>query len=127
VDESAGTPAAPATAPDFDVRGTRDAAGWTFAVSGDLDLDTVPRLRFELAAAFTRSSGDVVVDLREVDFFEVTALHLFAETSRRLDLVGGRLFLRELSAFQQRLLVTYGLTQHASGAWVERVPLGYRA
>jgi anti-anti-sigma factor len=116
VDEFTGTPAAEL---NFAVRGTRNSAGWTFVVSGDLDLDTVPRVRYALAEAFAAPFGDVVVDLRDVDFFDVTALNLFAETSRRLERTGGRLFLQELSAFQQRVLTTYGLTRHASGAWVE--------
>ena len=84
---------------------------------------TVPRLRVALAEAFAGPSCDVVVDLGDVDFFEVTALNLFAETARRLDRTGGRLFLRELSSFQHRILIAYGLTRLASGAWAERVSL----
>ncbi len=124
MDEFAGPPAAEL---NFAVHGTRDSAGWTFIVRGDLDLDTVPRLRSALTGALTAPSGDVVVDLREVDFFDVTALNLFAETSRRLERAGGRLFLAELSSFQQRLLLTYGLTRHACGAWIEPVGLTRRA
>jgi anti-anti-sigma factor len=120
VDEFAGTPAAET---EFAVRGTRNSAGWTFVVSGDLDLVTVPRLRFALAEAFAGPACDVVVDLHDVDFFEVTALYLFAETARRLDRTGGRLFLRELSSFQHRILIAYGLTRLASGAWADRVSL----
>ncbi len=116
MDEFTGTPAVEM---DFAVHGTRDSAGWTFVVIGDLDLDTVPRLRYALADAFAAPSGDVVVDLRHVDFFDVTALNLFAEAARRVGRTGGRLFLRELSGFQQRLLATYGLTRRASGAWAE--------
>ncbi len=108
---------------DFCVRGTRDGSGWTFIVRGDLDLVTVPRLRFALAEAFAGPVHDVVVDLQDVEFFEVTALHLFAEITRRLSRGGRRLFLRGLSPFQQRLLHTYGLTRSASGAWAERVTL----
>jgi anti-anti-sigma factor len=115
---------APAAETDFAVRGTRDAEGWTFVVRGDLDLVTVPRLRFALADAFAGPATDVVVDLAQVDFFEVMALHLFAEIARRLERTGRRLFLRHLSPFQQRLLITYGLTRRTSGAWAERVTLG---
>jgi anti-anti-sigma factor len=116
VDEFTGTPAAEL---NFAVYGTRARAGWTFVVVGDLDLDTVPRLRYALTEALAAPSGDVVVDLRDVDFFDVTALNLFAETACRLERTGGRLFLHELSSFQRRLLLTYGLTRHASGAWGE--------
>jgi anti-anti-sigma factor len=124
MDEFAGPPAAEL---NFAVRATRDCAGWTFRVRGELDLDTVPQLRLALAEAFAQPSGDVVVDLRDVDFFDVTALNLFAEAARRLDRTGGRLFLRELSAFQRRLLTTYGLNQLASGAWAEPARLVYDA
>ena len=124
MDEFTGTPAAEL---NFAVRGTRGAAEWILSVSGDLDLDTVPRLRYALAQAFAEPVGDVVLDLREVDFFEVTALNLFAETSRRLERTGGRLFLRELSAFQQRLLLTYGLIPLSSGAWTEPASLVHDA
>lgn len=117
MDEFAGSPAAER---NFAVCGTRYTDAWTFDVCGDLDLETVPLLRVALADAFAGDVGDVVVDLTEVAFFEVTAMNLFAETARRLQRTGRRLFLRELTAFQQRLLVTYGFTQLASGAWVER-------
>ena len=105
------------------MRSTRETDGWTFVVSGDLDLVTVPQLRFALAEAFGGPAVDVVVDLTDVDFFELTALHLFAETARRLTRTGGGLFLRGLSPFQDRILVTYGLTRLSSGAWGERVSL----
>jgi anti-anti-sigma factor len=109
--------------PEFAVQGSRDAGGWTFVVTGELDLVTVPQLRSVLAEAFAVPSCDVLVDLRAVDFFEVTALNLFAETARRLDRTGGRLFLRGLSPFQHRILLTCGLTRLGSGAWTERVCL----
>jgi anti-anti-sigma factor len=103
----------------FAVRGTHAGDGWTFAVSGDLDLHTVPRLRLVMAEAFDGPDCDVVVDLAEVAFFEVMTLNLFAEVARRLERTGRCLFLRGLSPFQRRLLVTYGLTPLASGAWAE--------
>ncbi len=109
--------------PEFAVRGSRDARGWTFVVTGDLDLGTVPQLRSALADAFVEPSCDVLVDLRGVDFFEVTALNLFAETARRLDRTGGRLFLRGLSDFQHRILLTCGLTRLDSGAWTDHISL----
>ena len=113
----------PADIPEFAVQGSRDASGWTFVVRGDLDLDTVPGLRSALAEAFAEPSCDVLVDLLAVEFFEVTALNLFAETARRLDRTGGRLFLRGLSPFQHRILLTCGLTRLGSGAWTERISL----
>ena len=109
--------------PEFAVQGKRDARGWTFVVRGDLDLVTVPRLRSVLADAFAEPSCDVLVDLCDVDFFEVTALNLFAETARRLDRTGGRLFLTGLSHFQHRILLTCGLTRLGSGAWTDRICL----
>jgi anti-anti-sigma factor len=109
--------------PEIAVRGSRDASGWTFVVRGDLDLVTVPRLRAALADVFVDPSCDVLVDLHGVDFFEVTALNLFAETARRLDRTGGRLFLRGLSDFQHRILLTCGLTRLGSGAWTDRICL----
>ena len=105
------------------MQGSRDARGWTFVVSGDLDLVTVPRLRSALAEAFAEPSCDVLVDLRGVDFFEVTALNLFAETARRLDRTGGRLFSPDSAHFQHRILLTCGLTRLGSGAWTDRICL----
>ncbi len=116
-------PSSPAGVPEFTVRGSRDAQGWTFFVCGDLDLATVPRLRYALAQVFAGTPGDVVVDLHEVDFFEVTALNLFAETARRLHRTGGRMFLRGLSPFQHRILLTCGMTRFGAGASPERVCL----
>jgi anti-anti-sigma factor len=113
----------PAAVPEFSVQGSRDTSGWTFVVRGDLDLDTVPRLRIALADAIDGPSTDVLVDLRDVEFFEVTAMNLFAETARRLDRTGGRLFLRGLSAFQHHILLTCGLTRLGSGDWTQRISL----
>jgi anti-sigma B factor antagonist len=72
----------------FSVSETRLAGGVVvLAVSGELDVATVPTLRERVNAI---TEGRVVLDLREVSFLDSTALAVFVHAKLRLD---GRLTL----------------------------------
>jgi anti-sigma B factor antagonist len=58
-------------------------------VEGELDLLTVAGLRSELDREVRQGEGDLVVDLRRVDFIDSAGLHLLLNAQRRLTR-GGR-------------------------------------
>ena len=65
-------------------------------LDGELDILTAPKLSAELAAVMRRSTGDVVLDLRDAMFIDSAGLHIllsahrrFARASRRMSVICG--------------------------------------
>lgn len=70
---------------------TTDDSGWVrLAVTGEVDLASVPDLRRELLGALTRSSR-IVLDLSGVDLIDSVGLSLLLSAHRRTASVGGGL------------------------------------
>ena len=72
---------------------------------GAMDLAT----RAELRASLSRCTGDVVVDLSEVEFLDVTCLAVLLAEEARLMEQGGTLRLREPHAIVSRMLEAVGV------------------
>jgi anti-sigma B factor antagonist len=53
-------------------------------VEGELDILTAPKLSAELDAIMRRSTGDVVLDLRDTLFIDSAGLHILLSAHRRL-------------------------------------------
>jgi anti-sigma B factor antagonist len=72
-----------------------ERAGETVVLTlhGELDMQTVPQLRAELADALTASSGAVVVDLTDVVFIDSTGLAALLNALRRLTRARRRMLL----------------------------------
>lgn len=74
----------------FEVMADRDSAARDIAhrdhirVRGELDILTAPRLAAHLDTILRQPRGDVVVDLREVDFIDSAGLHVLLNAQRRL-------------------------------------------
>jgi anti-sigma B factor antagonist len=65
-----------------------DAPGdWHIAVSGEIDLSSVPRLEAALAEAMTRSPRSVCFDLRQVTFMDSSGLAFLIGVGRRVESV----------------------------------------
>lgn len=62
-------------------------------LDGELDLETVPRLRRHLADAVERGGGEVVIDLTDCTFMDSTGLSALLNALRRLTRAGRRLTL----------------------------------
>jgi anti-anti-sigma factor len=76
---------------------------------GDLDLATAHTVRNGLVDACRDTSGEVIVDLSDVSFFDAVTVGLFATANDRLNQTGRRLTLLGLSPHQERVLRVCGL------------------
>ncbi|WP_165400269.1 STAS domain-containing protein [Motilibacter rhizosphaerae] len=67
----------------------------TVVVTGEVDLESGPRLRESLASELAQlHSGELVVDATGVTFCDSSGLQAFVATHRRAGLLGTRLVLR---------------------------------
>ena len=73
-------------------------------LSGRLDVSTVHEVRRTLHAALDAGSGDLVVDLRDVELLDATGLGMLVGAHRRAGRGGRRLVLRNLGPQLARLL-----------------------
>lgn len=86
------------------------------AVAGELDIASAPQLRAQLDHIVRREEGDVVVDLRELQFIDSTGLAVLLNAVRRLTRAGRRFELQcppgpvRASIERARLGSTLGLT-----------------
>jgi anti-sigma B factor antagonist len=84
--------------------------GVILRVHGEVDLETAPRLRAELARHL--HTGVVVsLHLGDVTFMDSSGLHVLLASLRRASLVGSELRLVEVSRRVQRLLEITGTAQ----------------
>lgn len=61
---------------------------WIVRVSGELDVESGPRLRDFLAAELTRHETACMVDLSKVTFIDSSGLHALVASLRRAQLLG---------------------------------------
>jgi anti-sigma B factor antagonist len=73
-------------------------------LSGTLVVSTVADVRLALLAALDDGSGDLIVDLRDVEVLDATGLGMLVGAHRRAGRAGRRLVLRNLSPQLVRLL-----------------------
>ena len=73
-------------------------------LSGRLDVSTVHDVRSAIHAALETGSGDLVIDLRDVEMLDATGLGMLVCAHRKAGRSGRRLVLRNLSPQLQRLL-----------------------
>jgi anti-anti-sigma factor len=82
----------------------RDAATDELRLAGRLDVSTVADVRIALHEALDRGSGDLVVNLAEVEVGDATGLGVLVGAHRRAGRRGRRLVLRGVPPRLQRLL-----------------------
>lgn len=78
--------------------------GPTLVLSGDFDVRSTWKVRTAIYDLISAHSGDVVVDLTEVDSVDVTALKVLAVATRHVGRDGHHLTLRGCSSAVLRLL-----------------------
>ena len=79
------------------------------AVSGEMDLSTAPRFRQDLDEAMALASGDVVLDLTDLDMIDSTALRVMLGALQRLHDEGRWLILVVAGSHVMRVLTITGL------------------
>ncbi len=81
------------------------------AVSGEVDVATVPRLREKLHSLVAEGSPRIVVDLERVDFLDSTGLGVLVGALKRVRANGGELALVCTSARIRKVFEVTGLTK----------------
>lgn len=87
-------------APQVTVELTADAA----VLCGRLDVHSVADVRLLLHAVMDRGSGELVLDVRDMEIGDATGLGLLVGLHRRADRAGRRLVLRAVPPRLERLL-----------------------
>jgi anti-sigma B factor antagonist len=67
---------------------TRDGGTAALKATGDLDLDTAPRLLAEVKRVLTEGAGTLVVDLAELTFVDSSGLGVLVACWRRAEAAG---------------------------------------
>jgi len=91
--EAGATPGALEGGEGLTIHGDRDGDAVVLTLHGELDMQTVPRLRDELARALETDAGAILVDLTDVAFIDSTGLAALLNALRRLTRAGRRLLL----------------------------------
>ena len=82
----------------------RDGDAVALTLHGELDMQTVPRLRAALADALETAGGAVLVDLSDVVFIDSTGLAALLNALRRLTRANRRLLLVAAQGPVRRML-----------------------
>src|SRR6185436_958503 len=77
--------------PPFTVETQRDDETIRLVVRGELDMETGPQLREELAGAHAAHPAVLILDLRQVTFFDSTGLQIVLDADVRTRENGARL------------------------------------
>jgi anti-sigma B factor antagonist len=79
------------------------------AVSGEMDLHTAPQFKRDLDEAIALTSGDVILDLSDVDLIDSTSICVMLGAQQRLEHGGRWLVLVVAGAHVLRILAITGL------------------
>ena len=82
-----------------------NAAGDLVVIRGPLESASAPDVRAVLHEAVDRGTGDLVVDMRDVDHIDATGLGLLVGAHRRAQRADRRIVLRAVPPRVQRLLM----------------------
>ncbi|MEA2310924.1 MAG: anti-sigma factor antagonist [Solirubrobacteraceae bacterium] len=96
------------TPDEFTVRAQQVADAYVVVPSGELDLGTVDQLRAVLAAR-PPASARLVLDLRELTFFDTSGMRVVVETLEEAERAGVGLSLVRGSDAIQRLFALAGI------------------
>jgi anti-sigma B factor antagonist len=78
-----GAAGAPGPAP-FAVSERSESAGTILGVRGELDICTAPSLEARLDQIVRDETGDLIVDLRDLEFIDSAGLHILVGAQQRL-------------------------------------------
>jgi anti-sigma B factor antagonist len=79
--------------------------------AGELDINTAPELREQLARLVNEGARQIVVDLTKVSFVDSTALSVLVSALKRLRQAGGDLELASPNPSVRRVFEITGLTR----------------
>jgi anti-sigma B factor antagonist len=109
---------------ELSITAGRGNGALTFAVRGEIDLASVPRLVAELRRAEAAEAKLVVIDLADVEFIDSSGLQALLKARERLSRHGLRLSLSRPSAQVRQLLELTGTLGLFSVEGLEQVSTG---
>jgi anti-anti-sigma factor len=80
------------------------------ALRGEADVSTRPVISDVLSRVIAMRSGDVVIDLAQLDFIDTATVRVMAEAQRLLDVCGRTLTFRSPSRLAVQVMAVFGLT-----------------
>jgi anti-sigma B factor antagonist len=102
---------APGRLPPLDIEAAETPYGALLAITGELDLATVPRVRAATAEAPVAGAGTVVVDLTGVTFMDSTGIAVLIALEHELTERAGRMAIACPEGPARLLLDVTGLTE----------------
>jgi anti-anti-sigma factor len=93
----------------LEIRQIRDEQRVTLELSGELDLRSAPAFTRQLAAIQRETTGEVLLDLRNLEFMDSTGLRLIIQAHFAAQASGPRLHLRLGSPQVRRLFELTGV------------------
>ena len=99
----------------------RTPAGVTLVVTGDLDLETAPRLQDVVAGLGADAGGQVDLDLSRLSFVDVAGARALAQAGETIRSTGGRPTARHLQARHREVADRLGLGRYLEIAPAEDV------
>jgi anti-anti-sigma factor len=88
---------------EFQTRTESQEDMMSIALSGELDLATVPALHEALTHAEATDASRIVLDLQDLTFMDSMGLTAFLRARKRAELNGHQLILRSVGPFARRL------------------------
>jgi anti-sigma B factor antagonist len=71
---------------------------------GEVDVYNAPRLRDELARIFLEGNLDIILDVKQLEFVDVTGLGVIIAAAKRIGDAGGHVTLRAPTRAVQRIV-----------------------
>ncbi len=99
------------TTVELTTAGEKQNPSYRVVASGEIDLNTAPRLGAALEALIDQGATLVVLDATEVRFLDSSGLSVIIRVGNRLTAVGGRLLIEGMSGAVQRVLELSGMIE----------------
>jgi anti-anti-sigma factor len=98
--------------PDFGITARVEEARHTIALTGELDMASVPALQATIEQTCAEGAGEIVLDLAELRFLDSAGLRLILVAQETCEAHGCRLRLIRGRASVQRVFEVSGLLDH---------------
>jgi anti-sigma B factor antagonist len=95
----------------IDLTGDEQAAVWTVAPRGAVDLQSCEQLARRFREVIDGGGRVVVLDLGAVDFLDSSGIREIVRAARELQDIGGRLLVEHASGAVQRVLEVTGILE----------------
>ncbi len=109
--------------PGFQVAVERTPEWVSLRVAGDVDLSSIPALELARAKAMEGTPGNLLIDLRGVEFVDSSGLKFLLQTERAARNQGCRLSLLRPHGNAMRVFVITGADQHLPFVDVDQATL----